>query len=98
MIWLFSLTYPRRPNRRQQVLLILRNIRTAIYVPASDISGPTTLGDSGNGLAEGGLDRRGCLDRTEIDTEFGDGLRNCWRDARYYGFAAHQNGRLCDLD
>ena len=65
---------------------------------ASGASGPTTRVGPGNGLPEGGFDRRHCLDRTEIDTEFGDGLRDCRRDARDYGLAAHQDGRLRDLD
>ena len=56
---------------------------------ASDASGPTTRVGPGNGFPEGGLYRRRCLDRTELDTELCDGLCDCRRDARDYGLAAH---------
>ena len=68
------------------------------HTVASGASGPTTRVGPGNGLPEGGLDGRRCLDRTELDTELGDGLRDCRRDARDNGLTAHQDGRLGDLD
>ena len=46
--------------------------RVSMLIPylalASGASGPTTRFGPGNGLPEGGLDRRHCLDRTELDT------------------------------